>query len=82
MIYYLLLLLLLLFRNRGVLINQEAFFFIFFQDIITLFVFHVLISYEGDSLALLRAELKSQRKHVRSLEKKSLWSKILEEVAS
>ncbi|KAJ9675259.1 hypothetical protein PVL29_024281 [Vitis rotundifolia] len=34
----------------------------------------------GDSLALLRAELKSQRKHVRSLKKKSLWSKILEEV--
>ncbi|KAK9270733.1 hypothetical protein L1049_026316 [Liquidambar formosana] len=34
----------------------------------------------GDSLAILRAELKSQRKHVRSLKKKSLWSKILEEV--
>ncbi|KAL6209427.1 hypothetical protein ACLB2K_020369 [Fragaria x ananassa] len=35
---------------------------------------------KGDSLALLRAELKSQRKHVRSLKKKSLWSRILEEV--
>ncbi|KAF5942604.1 hypothetical protein HYC85_020246 [Camellia sinensis] len=35
---------------------------------------------KGDGLAILRAELKSQRKHVRSLKKKSLWSKILEEV--
>ncbi|XP_050269192.1 protein PSK SIMULATOR 1 [Quercus robur] len=34
----------------------------------------------GDSLAILRAELKSQRKHVKSLKKKSLWAKILEEV--
>ncbi|KAJ9167129.1 hypothetical protein P3X46_021801 [Hevea brasiliensis] len=34
----------------------------------------------GDSLAILRAELKSQRKHVKGLKKKSLWSKILEEV--
>ncbi|GMN51938.1 hypothetical protein TIFTF001_021077 [Ficus carica] len=34
----------------------------------------------GDSLAILRAELKSQRKHVRNLKKKSLWSKILEEI--
>ncbi|XP_010256310.1 PREDICTED: uncharacterized protein LOC104596728 isoform X2 [Nelumbo nucifera] len=34
----------------------------------------------GDGLAILRAELKSQKKHVRSLKKKSLWSKILEEV--
>ncbi|KNA12905.1 hypothetical protein SOVF_121420 isoform A [Spinacia oleracea] len=34
----------------------------------------------GDSLAILRAELKSQRKHVRSLKKKSLWSRILEDV--
>ena len=34
----------------------------------------------GDGLAILRAELKSQRKHVRDLKKKSLWSKILEEV--
>ncbi|CAI0557114.1 unnamed protein product [Linum tenue] len=34
----------------------------------------------GDSLAILRTELKSQRKHVKSLKKKSLWSKILEEV--
>ncbi|KAF8376974.1 hypothetical protein HHK36_030346 [Tetracentron sinense] len=35
---------------------------------------------KGDSLAILRAELKSQRKNVRTLQKKSLWSKILEEV--
>ncbi|KAE8100297.1 hypothetical protein FH972_018208 [Carpinus fangiana] len=35
---------------------------------------------KGDSLAILRGELKSQRKHVKSLKKKSLWSKILEEV--
>ncbi|KAJ9560331.1 hypothetical protein OSB04_005491 [Centaurea solstitialis] len=34
----------------------------------------------GESLTILRAELKSQKKHVRSLQKKSLWSKILEEV--
>ncbi|XP_010530144.1 PREDICTED: uncharacterized protein LOC104806780 isoform X2 [Tarenaya hassleriana] len=34
----------------------------------------------GDGLAILRAELKSQGKHVRNLKKKSLWSKILEEV--
>ncbi|XP_019180728.1 PREDICTED: uncharacterized protein LOC109175823 [Ipomoea nil] len=34
----------------------------------------------GDGLAILRAELKSQKKHVKSLKKKSLWSKILEEV--
>lgn len=36
--------------------------------------------YVGEGLAILRAELKSQKKHVRSLKKKSLWSKILEEV--
>lgn len=36
----------------------------------------------GDSsLAILRAELKSQRKHVRTLKKKSLWSRILEDVS-
>ncbi|KAK1266460.1 hypothetical protein QJS04_geneDACA009162 [Acorus gramineus] len=34
----------------------------------------------GDNLQILRQELKSQRKHVKSLKKKSLWSKILEEV--
>lgn len=34
----------------------------------------------GDGLAILRAELKSQRKHVKSLKKKSLWSRSLEEV--
>ncbi|TYG52596.1 hypothetical protein ES288_D09G040700v1 [Gossypium darwinii] len=32
-----------------------------------------------DSLAILRAELKSQNKHVKNLKKKSLWSRILEE---
>ncbi|KAL1823461.1 hypothetical protein ACET3Z_010239 [Daucus carota] len=37
-------------------------------------------SQRGDSLAILKTELKSQKKHVRSLKKKSLWSKILEEV--
>ncbi|CAI9778134.1 unnamed protein product [Fraxinus pennsylvanica] len=35
---------------------------------------------KGDSLAILRAELKNQKKHVKSLKKKSLWSRILEEV--
>jgi hypothetical protein len=34
----------------------------------------------GDGLAILRAELKSQKKHVKNLEKKSLWSRVLEEV--
>ncbi|KAE9621101.1 hypothetical protein Lal_00019157 [Lupinus albus] len=34
----------------------------------------------GDSIAILRAELKIQNKHVRNLKKKSLWSKILEQV--
>ncbi|KAK7277340.1 hypothetical protein RIF29_18491 [Crotalaria pallida] len=34
----------------------------------------------GDSLAILRAELKIQKKHVRNLKKNSLWSKILEQV--
>ncbi|XP_073004337.1 protein PSK SIMULATOR 1-like isoform X1 [Typha latifolia] len=35
---------------------------------------------EGDTLQILRQEVKSQRKHVRGLKKKSLWSKILEDV--
>ncbi|KAF3789172.1 hypothetical protein EJ110_NYTH09790 [Nymphaea thermarum] len=34
----------------------------------------------GDSLGILRSELKSQRKLVRNIKKKSLWTKILEEV--
>ncbi|KAL0928754.1 hypothetical protein M5K25_000675 [Dendrobium thyrsiflorum] len=34
----------------------------------------------GDGLQILRQELKSQKKHVKSLMKKSLWSRILEEV--
>ncbi|XP_010499976.1 PREDICTED: uncharacterized protein LOC104777419 isoform X1 [Camelina sativa] len=34
----------------------------------------------GDTLAILRTELKNQKKHVRNLKKKSLWSRILEEV--
>lgn len=37
-------------------------------------------SQRGDSLTVLRTELKSQKKHVKNLKKKSLWSKILEEV--
>eukprot|EP01018_Ginkgo_biloba_P030695 Gb_31517 [translate_table: standard] len=37
-------------------------------------------SQTGESLGILRSELKSQKKHVRNLKKKSLWSKILEEV--
>ncbi|GAB2245262.1 hypothetical protein Droror1_Dr00000755 [Drosera rotundifolia] len=37
-------------------------------------------SQRGDGLAPLKAELKNQKKHVRNLEKKSLWSRILEEV--
>lgn len=35
---------------------------------------------KGDGLAIFKAELKNQKKHVRSLQKKSLWSWILEEV--
>ncbi|XP_040952065.1 uncharacterized protein [Gossypium hirsutum] len=38
------------------------------------------IQVEGDSLAILKADLKSQRKQVRNLKKKSLWSRSLEEV--
>ncbi|PAN27331.2 hypothetical protein PAHAL_5G073400 [Panicum hallii] len=34
----------------------------------------------GDNLHILKQEVKSQRKHVKSLRKKSLWSKNLEEV--
>ncbi|WVZ67998.1 hypothetical protein U9M48_016997 [Paspalum notatum var. saurae] len=34
----------------------------------------------GDNLHILKQEVKSQRKHVKSLQKKSLWSKNLEEV--
>jgi len=34
----------------------------------------------SDNLQFLKQELKSQQKHVKSLNKKSLWSKILEEV--
>ncbi|XP_027340349.1 uncharacterized protein LOC113853866 isoform X2 [Abrus precatorius] len=34
----------------------------------------------GDSLSILRAELKSQKKQVKHLKKKSLWSRSLEEV--
>ncbi|URE04808.1 hypothetical protein MUK42_19239 [Musa troglodytarum] len=34
----------------------------------------------GDNLQILRQELKSQRKHVKSLKKRSLWSKNLEEL--
>ncbi|KAG6432686.1 hypothetical protein SASPL_104270 [Salvia splendens] len=37
-------------------------------------------AHRGDSLAVLCAELKSQKKHVKNLKKKSLWSKILETV--
>ncbi|KAF8112877.1 hypothetical protein N665_0059s0015, partial [Sinapis alba] len=34
----------------------------------------------GDTLAILRTELKSQKKHVTNLKKKSLWSRIMEKV--
>ncbi|KAL1543935.1 DNAJ domain protein [Salvia divinorum] len=37
-------------------------------------------AHRGDSLGVLCAELKSQKKHVKNLKKKSLWSKILEAV--
>lgn len=40
-----------------------------------IFLFHT-----GDNMAILRSELKSQRKLVKNLKKKSLWSKSLEEV--
>eukprot|EP00252_Welwitschia_mirabilis_P007888 TRINITY_DN19592_c0_g1_i2.p1 TRINITY_DN19592_c0_g1~~TRINITY_DN19592_c0_g1_i2.p1 ORF type:complete len:673 (-),score=140.39 TRINITY_DN19592_c0_g1_i2:28-2046(-) len=38
------------------------------------------VSQKGESLALLRSEVKCQRKHVKNLKKKSLWSRVLEEV--
>jgi len=34
----------------------------------------------GDTVQIIRQELKSQRKHVHSLKKKSLWSKVLDDV--
>ncbi|WOL11854.1 hypothetical protein Cni_G20618 [Canna indica] len=37
-------------------------------------------SQRGDTIQILKQELKSQRKQVNSLKKKSLWSKVLEEV--
>ncbi|KAK4762728.1 hypothetical protein SAY86_008496 [Trapa natans] len=37
-------------------------------------------SHKGDGLSILRSELKSQKKQVKSLKKKSLWSRSLEEV--
>lgn len=36
--------------------------------------------YVGDSIMLLRSEVKSQEKHVKALKKRCLWSKVLEEV--
>lgn len=41
---------------------------------------HLTAAQKGDGLQILRQELKSQKKHVKSLKKKSLWSRILEEV--
>lgn len=40
----------------------------------------LIAAQRGDNLQILRQELKSQRKHVKSLKKKSLWAKSLEEV--
>lgn len=34
----------------------------------------------GETVALLKSEVKSQEKHVEALKKKSLWSRTLEEV--
>lgn len=42
--------------------------------------FNPSVAQKGDSLTIFRAELKSQRKQVRNLKKKSLWSRSLEEV--
>jgi hypothetical protein len=36
--------------------------------------------YIGDSIAFLKSEIKSQEKHVKTLKKRCLWSKVLEEV--
>ncbi|KAM3404266.1 hypothetical protein ACQJBY_007390 [Aegilops geniculata] len=41
---------------------------------------HDDLSLTGDSLHILKQEVKSQSKHVKSLKRKSLWSKNLEEV--
>jgi hypothetical protein len=38
------------------------------------------LSSRGDSLDILKQEVKGQSKHVKSLQKRSLWSKNLEEV--
>lgn len=39
-----------------------------------------IVSERGDTIQIIRQELKSQRKYVHNLKKKSLWNKILEDV--
>jgi hypothetical protein len=39
-----------------------------------------MLGLAGDSLVILKSEVKSQEKHIKTLKKRSLWSKILEEV--
>ncbi|URE22941.1 hypothetical protein MUK42_06615 [Musa troglodytarum] len=41
---------------------------------------NLVAAQRGDNLQILRQELKSQQKHVKSLKKKSLWTRNLEEV--
>nr|KYP40755.1 hypothetical protein KK1_037886 [Cajanus cajan] len=45
-----------------------------------LLTFSISLHHVGDSLAFLKAEIKSQKKQIRHLKKKSLWSRSLEEV--
>jgi len=40
----------------------------------------VVFGYAGETVALLKSEVKSQEKHVEGLKKRSLWSRTLEEV--
>jgi len=44
--------------------------------------FSITLPLIGDSLAFLRAEIKSQRKQIKHLKKKSLWCRSLEEVTT
>uniref|UniRef100_A0ACD5ZIE0 Uncharacterized protein n=1 Tax=Avena sativa TaxID=4498 RepID=A0ACD5ZIE0_AVESA len=41
---------------------------------------HSVVFERGDTVQIIRQELKSQRKHVHNLKKKSLWNKILDDV--
>lgn len=61
----------------------NEFFLLFYLNLLKNFrrIFEVYIN-AGDSILKLRTQLKNQKKVVRNLKKKSLWSRSLEEVAA